>query len=448
MDLICLSVSHHNTPVELRECLALTEEQIVETVSRQPIRAGLFESIFEMAVLSTCNRLEIYAVILPAKDAQPEMDTKSPEVDQTLLAYLGENFKIPTRRIRPYLRRYPGIQAVRHLYQVTAGLDSIAIGETQILGQVSRALDLALRIGAARHVLSSLFRSAIHAGKRVRTETEIGRHPTSLSALGVQLANEKLGGLAGLKVLVIGAGKMGTCTLEALLAQGALQVCLTNRTDQRAREMVERYGGAALAYARLFEGLAGSDIVFTATAAPQPVLHRALIAEVMARRPGRPLTLIDLAVPRNVETDVTDIPEVRVFDMDDLQSFAKDAASRSHPEIAQADAIVAEEVAAYEKLLHIIPFIGELHKKVEEIRQREVEKTLRQLRHADPQISEQIEQLSRSLVRKILHEPTMHLRSETDQETLNDYVDTLARLYDLDNNGREYSIVADTQQER
>jgi glutamyl-tRNA reductase len=429
MQLLCLSVSHHNTPVEYRESLSLNAEAIDQAFSKTPIRADRFEAISEMAILSTCNRLEIYALVMPAEGVDAALQAPL----QTILAYLEEVFEIPVNLVEPFFQAYSGIQVVAHLFEVAAGLDSIAIGETQILGQVSRTLDAALRLGSARHVLSSLFRSAIHAGKRVQNETEIGRHPTSIASIAVQLAKSKLGSLNGCQVLVIGAGKMGRHAIAALKEDGGHQITLINRTYQHASEMVDQFGGevSVLPYERLAEGLLNADLVFTSTAAPLPILRQDLIAEVMARRTQRGLTLIDLAVPRNVETKVSQIPNVQLWDMDDLQAFVSQADLSQHPSIAAARLILKEETAEYEKLLHVIPFIGELHKKVEKIRQMEVERALRILHNPEPQVSEQIELLSRSLVRKILHEPTMHLRSESDQETLNDYVDTLAKLFDL-----------------
>jgi len=429
MLLLCLSVSHHNAPVELRESLSLGSDVIDDAFSKTPIRTGSFETITEMAILSTCNRLEVYALAM-----LPEGADESPQAAlQTVLAYLQEVFEIPVNLVEPFFHPYSGIQVVEHLFDVASGLDSIAIGETQILGQVSRALDTAIRLGSARHVLSSLFQSAIHAGKRVQNETEIGRHPTSISSIAVQLAEAKLGTLSSQKILIIGAGKMGGYAIAALKERGARQITLSNRTYQHTSEMVKQSGGAVevLPFDRLAEGLVDADLVFTSTAAPLPIIGQDLVAEVMSQRPQKPLTLIDLAVPRNVETRVNEIPNVQVLDMDDLQSYVKNADLSSHQNIASAKLILEEEVAGYEKLLRVIPFIGELHKKVEKIRQHEVERALRNLHNPEPQVSEQIELLSQALVRKILHEPTMHLRTESNHETLNDYVDTLAKLFDL-----------------
>jgi glutamyl-tRNA reductase len=427
MQPICLSISHHNTPVELRECLSLSTEKIENAARSHKLRGGNYEALKEMVVLSTCNRLEVYSVAALSDGQEGRVDI----VWDALHEYLDSAFQIPVDRIRPYIHFYTGIQAVEHLFNVTAGLDSIAIGETQILGQVSHAFDFALRLGTARHILSSMFRAAIHAGRQIHSGSNIGQHPINLSMLAVDLAEEQLGALDECKILVVGAGKMGAYALDALRSRGLPQVFLTNRTRERASELAARMGGSVLPFEQLFDSLADADLVFTSTAAPQPILHENLVAQVMARRPQRRLTLVDLAVPRNVSPDVKRLPNVRFYDMDDLQAFARRSPTSSPTHIARAEAILQQQVAEYAKLLQIMPLIGELHKKVEVLRQREVEKTLRQLHNPDPLVSERIEILSRSLVRKILHEPTMHLRMEADQENLSHYAGVISRLFDL-----------------
>ena len=436
MHLICLSVSHHNTPLELRESLSLTSDRIDSALSKSPIREGSFEPILEMVFLSTCNRLEIYALV----SLTPAMNENSKTIFQPVLTYLREVLEISTDLIETHFRSYTGNSTVEHLFQVTAGLDSIAIGEAQILGQVSQALDIALQTNSARQVLASLFRSAIHAGKRVQNETDIGRHPISISSIAVHLAEATLGSLTNKQIMVIGTGKMGGYAITSLRERGVQQIILVNRTYQRATELVAKYGGEALPFETMLDGLYEADVVFTSTAAPQPILHRDLIGEVMSHRPHRPLTLVDLAVPRNVETRVVEVPNVRLFDMDDLQRYVSTSGVGSHQHIALAKLIVDEEVADYENLLRVIPFIAELHKKVEQIRQHEVGRTLKRLSNPDPEVIEQIDLLSRALVRKILHDPTMHLRMETNQETLNDYVGTLARLFDLSEGEQDLSL--------
>lgn len=428
MQLICLSVSHHNTPVELRECLSLSSDDIDRALTQHPIQTGLLQSVSELAILSTCNRLEIYALV-PAAEGD---ESAAPQTSQPVLAYMREVWNIPVSRVEPYFRALAGPPAVRHLFEVAAGLDSIALGETQILGQVIRALEIALRLGCARHVLSTLFRSAIHTGKRVHSETEVGRSPTSISAVAVQLAEARLGSLTQQRILVVGTGKMGGYALEALQAHGASHLVLTNRTYQHAADLAGRFGGRVLPYEQLTEGLIEADLVFASTAASTPIIHADLITDVMGQRPNRPLMLIDLAVPRNVEEAVGQIPGVQTLDMDDLQRFVQTSAAGQYQDLALAKTIVAEEVAEFEKLLRVTPFLGELHKKAEHIRQEAVRRALGKLRDPDPQVSEQLELLSRSLVRKLLHEPTMHLRTVRNAETLNHYVDVLSQLFELD----------------
>lgn len=440
MQLICFSVSHHNTPVELRECLALPPEMLEEALNRVPLHAGRYKPLSELVALSTCNRLEIYALVAFPKTE--DEDEEEADASQLLLDYLREAFAIPVDLMAASMHIFSGIEVVEHLFMVTAGLDSVAIGETQILGQVSHALDTCLSLGYTRHALASLFRSAIHAGKRVRTETEIGRHPTSISSVAIQLAEQVTGSLATKSVLVIGTGKMGKLAIDELRERGARQIVLANRTFRHASELAERVGASALPLDRIAEGLAEADLVITSTSSPRPIIHKELITEVMAQRPQTPLTLVDLSVPRNIETNVREIHSVQVFDMDDLQSFVNTADLSSHHELSYARQIVAEEVAGVENLLMTMPFIGELHRKVELIRQRELERTLRNLPGADPQVSEQLEIFSRALVRKILHEPTMHLRTETDPAALREYVDSLTRLFDLDEHPAQFSLQA------
>ena len=229
MPIVVIGLSHRSCPVSIRERFAFAEAR-VPAVLENLRQTGIAD---EAVILSTCNRLEIYAVISPTERGAENMETNF----RPLLEYLRRVFAIPIGRVDPFFRRFSGSQTVHHLYQVAAGLDSVAIGETQILGQVSRSLDTALRLGSARHVLSSFFRSAIHAGKRVQSETEIGRHPTSISNIAVQLAESKLGSLTGRKVLVVGSGKMGRHAISALQEDGVHQITLINRTYQHASEM-------------------------------------------------------------------------------------------------------------------------------------------------------------------------------------------------------------------
>jgi glutamyl-tRNA reductase len=427
MQLMCVGVTHHHTPVEVRECLNLAPEAVGAALARAPIRAGSFEPIREMVVLSTCNRLEVYGLV-SYPDGVEENQAISAGL---LLTYLRDGLSLPSGLIEPYLQIYAGSAAAEHLFRVVGGLDSIAIGETQILGQVARALDAGLGMGSARHLLSSLFRAAISAGKRVHAETEIGRRPTNISTLAVELAAGLLGSFANLNILLIGTGKIGGLAVAELRRRGAERVTLINRTFSHSEEIIRQFGGTALPYEAMPAAMAAADLVFTSTTAAAPIIPAEAVAGLMARRPEMPLVFIDLSVPRNVDPAVRDVPNVRVFDMDDIQAFARQSLPASAVDLRQAEAILAEEAQAYEKLLQIVPFIGELHRKVEAIRRSEVERAVRRLGDPGPEVIEQLERMSRALVRKILHEPTMRLRGETNPETLNDFVDTLGKLFDL-----------------
>jgi glutamyl-tRNA reductase len=427
MQLICLSATYPNTPLEVLECLNLPEAALEDTLIERPIREGKYAWVREMAVLSTCNRLEVYALVR--------------EEDGSLLEYVHRLYPLPAARIDPFLRRYEGIAAARHLFRVAAGLDSIALGETQILGQVARALEAGLRMGSARHALSSLFRAAIRTGKRVRSETEIGHRPVHVGSLGVALAETRCGDLSGRTALVIGTGKIGGATIAELRERGVKEILLANRRLATSREAAGAYGGTALPYAELFEGLLEADLVVTSASASAAVIEAEIVQAAMAHRAGRALVLVDLGMPRNVAPAVREVAGVQVFDMDDIQSFALSAGANGHAGLAQAEAIVSSELAEYEKLLKIIPFLGELHRKVEQIRKQELEKALRKLNGTGPEVAEQLEIFSQSLVRKILHEPTMHLRSEADGESLNEYVDALAKLFDLNENPPELAFL-------
>jgi glutamyl-tRNA reductase len=426
MRLVCLSASHHTTPLALRECLSLSPERIAEALTRHPVRHDSADALAGLVVLSTCNRLELYALVA-VPDGMEDAEAAAP-----LLSILKDEFELPQETMQPYIQLRSGLQAAEHLFRVAAGLDSIAVGETQILGQVARAFEAAQHLGSAGHFLSSLFRSAIHAAKRAHSETGLGRHPTSLSALAVELGEARLGPLADRSTLVVGAGKMGTLALEALRERHARQIQLANRSLEHARERVHPPLERALALDCLPEALEQADLVLVAASAPAPLLSRPMLAAALAQRPQRLLTVIDLSVPRSVDPACSYLPGLHLFDLDGLQEYVRTSAGSRNEELQAAQQILSEELAAFDQLLQVMPLIGELHKKVEQIRQREVQRSLRRLgADPDPRVAGQIELLSRSLVNKILHEPTMHLRSETDKATLGEYVQTLSALFDL-----------------
>ncbi len=439
MHLICLGLSHQTAPVALRERLAYNEADLQETLSQfERKQTQWTQSFQEFAILSTCNRVELYALQSPPSERAIEHD---------LLACLAETRKIPVPGLEPYLYRHHNLAAVTHLCRVAAGLESIVLGESQILGQVADAHRAARGHRTLKRGLNELFQAAIRAGKRARHETGIDRNPASIGSVAVHLAQRIVKQLAQAKVLVIGAGEMAELALEALHKRVVHSIAVANRTAQRATELAGRWGGQGHTLTALPEILAEVDIVITSTGAPQPIIDVDLVQPIMAKRSGRPLVFIDIAVPRNVAAEVADLAAVHLFDIDDLQNHLQDALSKRQAEVPKVEAIVAEEVAKFETWLQkeeVLPLITELRHQAETIRQQSLERTLDYLPDLDPETMKHIQHLSRSIVNKLLHEPTHRLRLEATngfcrlgQEAacpcgVRPYAETVRHLFGLD----------------
>lgn len=406
MPLICLGLSHHTAPLALREQLAYPPAALHAALARfgcgQDSRPG---SLSELVILSTCNRTELYA--LHAADEAPEF--------APLRAFLAETRGVPTETLGTALYTLSGAAVVTHLCRVAAGLESMVLGEPQILGQVADARQQALAHGAAGPVLARLFLTAIRAGRRAQAETHIGRHAATFGAAAVRLAEVAVPGLAGSQVLVLGAGEMAELAVEALRARGVQRLTVVNRTLARAASLAERWQAQADTFERLPECLAAADIVITSTDAPHTIVSVELAATVLIERPGRPLLFIDLAVPRDVDPAVARLANARYFDLDDLQAYLDSARAERQSAVPAVEAIVAEEgqlFAEWQQSLAVAPLLAELRARAEAIRRAEVQKTLRQLPDLSPDEQKHVEALSQALVNKLLHAPTTRLRSD------------------------------------
>jgi len=432
MTVLCLGLSHHTAPVELRERLSFSHEALKAALSRFGCVADARpESISELIILSTCNRLELYACV--QETASSDIRATSDPV-KSLLDFLVATCGVPATEFESHLYHHTGIEAGRHICRVAAGLDSMILGEPQILGQVIEAYETALGQRAAGSILPAQFRTAIRAGKRARTETAISRNPASISAVAIHLAEPIVGDLAARRVLVIGAGEMGELAVEALRARGVQQIAVVNRTHQRAAELAQRWGGQAFNFEHLAEAVGRADIVITSTGARHTIIHPNLVRQVMFSRAARPLVFIDIAVPRDVDPAVKDIPGVHVFDIDDLHSRLEGSLADRHNEIPRVEAIIEQEVAGFETWLRgveVMSVIADLRQKAEAIRQRELERTLHHLPDLDPQTREHIQHLSRSLVNKLLHDPTLRLRAEAQNGHAAEYAATVRYLFGL-----------------
>lgn len=393
--ILCLGVNHRTAPVEVRERLACSLEEVL----------AVGAPFGEVVLLSTCNRLELYACSPAGPDG----------VEEAMTALLCQATGVGEGELAGHLYSRRGWDAATHLLRVATGLDSLVLGEPQILGQVTGAFMQATEAGSLGHCLTKLFRAAIRAGKRARNETAISANPASISSVALSLAQQHAGELRQRRVLVIGAGEMGRLTLKALSHRGAGCVEVVNRTFARAESAAATFGGCAFPLDRLAERLAQADVVIAATGAPQPILSRQVVADAVALRPERPLLLVDLAVPRDIDPAVGELPGVSLYDVDDLRGSLDEALSAREGEVPQVEAIIAEEVSGLQNAyreMSVRPLIKDLRHKAENIRQREMERTLRNLGDIDDATLRHIQKFSQALVNQLLHEPTLYLKEK------------------------------------
>jgi glutamyl-tRNA reductase len=420
MHILSLGLNHTTAPVHLRERLSFNEDQIRAALSR--VACGhLQTTLAELIILSTCNRIEIYAASHSLAYADLE-------------AFLSDARGISAEELRPYLYLSRDLDAARHLFEVAAGLDSLVIGEPQILGQVTRALELARGQNTAGPTLNRLFQAAIHAGKRARTETAISRNPASVSSLAATVAEKALGQIETASVLVLGAGEMAELTVEALRKRGVEKIRVINRTLERARDLALRWEADFATYEFLQQGLCEADILISSTAAPHFVVEAGMVTDVMRLRPERPLVLIDIAVPRDIDPDAAHVPHVRLFDIDGLNAQLEDSLARRIVEVPHVKHILEEELSEVEKYLksmEMLPIIADIHQQAETIRMAELERTLRRMPHLSESERERIEALTLALVRKLLDHPTRRLRAEAGSHRAPEYAALARTLFNL-----------------
>lgn len=421
MPILCLGLSHHSTPVTVRECLAYTPAALQAALTRIGHGSSCAPSQFpELVLLSTCHRLEAYAVAPTANFAG-------------LSAFVAETTGAYRALFEPYLYQYQDRAAAHHLFRVAAGLDSLVVGESQIIGQVAAAYEAARDLGSAGPILSGLFQAALRAGKRARSETGISRSRTSISSVAVKLAEQTIGDLSTASIAVLGAGDMAALAVKALHQRSAGRVTVVNRTLARAEELAARWDARPLTLERLPEALAEADILITATAAPHVLVTPHLLARLPPRS-ARPLTVIDIAVPRNVDPAIAQLPGIRYFDIDALRGQLNGAHADRAREVSRVEAIVDEEAAAFaewQRGQEIAPLLADLRTRAEHIRRAEVEKTLRRWPELEEAERQRIESLTEALVNKLLHEPTLRLRLEAAHGRAAEYTTVIRQLFAL-----------------
>jgi glutamyl-tRNA reductase len=419
-ELLALGVSHKTAPLELRERLALTEGSAVGAL--RELTEG--EEIHEAAAISTCNRTELYLF-----GADPVA------AESQALGLLAGAAGIPPTELLGHIYSLRGSDAAAQLYRVTAGLDSMIVGEAEVQGQVKRAYELALVEGATGPVLNRLFRGALAAGKRARSETGISEGALSVPSVAMELAQRTLGGLEHRRVLVVGAGETAELTARALAARGVHAVFIANRHYDRAIGLAQRFGGSAVRFEDLPEQLVVADIVLASTSSPHHVIEPDPLGDVMAARDGRPLLLIDLAVPRDIHPGSRELTGVSLYDMDDLQAVVERNASGRESEARRADGVLRAELGRFERWLasqDVTPTVATLRGRADEIVEQvlaENESRWEGLTEAD---RERLGAAARAIASRLLHEPTLRLKRAADDAEGYVRIAVLRELFGLD----------------
>lgn len=427
--IVLLGMNHTTAPVELREKLAWSCQHGANPLLLIVDLPDVHEAFF----LSTCNRVEILFTCLNQTAAIQS-------VKALLLNYLGNP---PATLLDNHLYIYRDLEAVRHLFRVSSSLDSMVVGEPQILGQIKAAYREATEHGTVKVILNRLLHKSFSVAKRVRTETMIGTHAVSVSYAAVELARKIFGELKDKRVLLIGAGEMAELAAEHFLAQGVRQMSVANRTLERAMELARRFRADTIPFEHIADHLRDMDIVLTSTGSPDPILYHKDIRPRMRERRNRPLFFIDIAVPRDIDPRVNEIDNVYLYDIDDLQGIITLNREDRKKEAEKAEFIVSEETLKFQnwlKTLGVVPTIIALREKAESIRRREIEKTFAQLNHLSNKDRQAIETLTESIVKKMLHDPIMFLKKKALRESRETFIDYTQQLFNLmDGNGLQPS---------
>lgn len=422
MRLLLVGVSHHTAPVEIREQVAFSKAKLPDALAALARASATGEAV----VLSTCNRAEVYTT---ADDVSMGR--------QALAGFLSQFHEISLDQLEPHLYSQADGDAVRHLFRVAAGLDSLVVGEPQILGQVKDAYQAASDARTTGPTLNKLFHWSFAVGKRVRSETGLGEGAVSVSFAAVSLARKIFGRLEGRPVLLVGAGEMSKLTAQHLHAQEAGPITIVSRTVEHAQALADDLGGVATVaagWSDIDRLLAAADIVITATGAPVPVLTRARIEHARRSRRGAPLFLIDIAVPRDVEPSAGELDEVFLYDIDDLLGVVAENVSRRSGQVASAETVVDEETArflAWLRAREAVPTVVALRERFEAIRRAELDRLAPRLSTLTPEAKARVDEITRLIVEKLLLTPTEQLKALGDHDSVMAHSEALNRLFSL-----------------
>ena len=420
VNLILVGVNHKTTPVEIREKLAFTKGKIEESVDR----LFNFPDIIEHTILSTCNRVEIYA----RANCQ---DSAIKAIKQ----FICDFHEVSPVELEDHFYSYRNEEAVEHLFRVSSSLDSMILGEAQILGQVKDAYSLAKDLRSTGLVLNQLFKKAFSIAKKVREETGIAERSVSISSAAVELAQKIFDDLENRTVMLVGTGEMAELAAKHLISYGVKTVYVTSRTYDRAANLARTLNGSALDFEAFKNELHRADIVITSTSAPNFIIKKEMVEKAIHERKNKPIFFIDIAVPRDIEPDVNDLENIYLYDIDDLHVVVSANMKEREKEADNAMNFISQEVTKFNNwvgTLDAVPTIVEIRKKAENIRMQEVEKTLKKISHLSEDDKKLLRQMSSSMVNKILHKPTIKLKQKTQSEDGHVYLKAIRHLFHLD----------------
>lgn len=424
----CLGLNHKTAGVGLREKLSLSEDQARAALARLGCGTDLNpDDVSEMVLLSTCNRTEVYA-------------TAPDPAFKELVSFLADITSLEEKTIQPYLYMHSNADAVSHLLRVASGLDSMVLGEPQILGQVAEAFHLAQKQDTIGKVLTKLFHTAIHAGKRAHAETQISHNPASVSSQAVLLVSRIVDSLQESHVVVLGAGEMAELAVKGLRKRGAREITVVNRTRERAQRLAERWGGNTLTFEDLAQALSLADVLICSTGAPHTLIGKSKVGEIISQRKGRPLVILDIAVPRDVEEEVRDLEGVSLFDIDEIHEQLQGSLAHREKEIPAVEDILEEEQETFEEYLQsldVIPLISELHQYCDQIREEELVRTVDRLSIKNPKDIEILEAMTEAMLKKFLHTPIQRLRGEAGGVDVAEYTTITKDLFGLNGTNQD-----------
>jgi len=415
-----IGVNHNSAPVEMRERLAIPESRLPDACRDLTAHPGIEEGM----VISTCNRVELV--------------THTTNGAADLRGFLREHFQVKADELDPHLYEYREKDAVRHVFRVASSLDSMVVGEAQILGQVKEAYATARAVGAVRAQLEQLFTRAFAVAKRVRTETAVGSSSVSIASVAVELAKKIFGTLNGKTVFIVGAGKMSELAARHLMAHGCAAIFVSNRTYDRAVGLAHRFNGEAIKFDDLYDTCDRADIVITSTGSPHPIFRREHGEQFLAHRKNRPMFFIDIAVPRDVAPEMGKLDGIFTYDIDDLQQAVSSHVADRRKEAERAEAIVTGEVenfeARFEARLHtldVVPTIVSLQDHLETIRQAEIDRVRGRLGPMSPEQEIAVEALTRGIISKVMHTPITTLKTAAREAEATTVIEVVRRLFNL-----------------